>query len=165
CVYEDICPARGGRRPDRAKTSKEMDEEGIRLVDGYVALVQKTRETPETAAAELDRHRIALVDHSRRRSVDTVVGRTHAARIRKQSWIRLPPPGTERRESLESLLRLEELWDGASEMDPHQVLRKVEERAESSRLKEVISTHGGDIEESSEIQLVPLDGGQLKFFN
>ena len=165
CVYEEICPARGGKSPVKVETDQERVEEGIRLVDGYVALVQKTDATPEIVSAELDRHRNALVDHSQRRGVDTVVGRTHVARIRKQSWIRIPPAGTERRVSLESLLRMENLWDGTSEMDPHQVLLKVEERAESSRLKEVISAHGGDIEESSEIQLVPLGGGQLKFFN
>ena len=162
CDYESICPA------FRAASGKPADararaEEGTRLVDGYLSILQEVESDRAFAGDRLDGARGRLIDFSRREGIDTVVGKTHVARIRRRRQVHLPEPGSERRHALEAYLREANLWDGISEVDPDRLLWEIEAAPAGSRLGEAVRAFGS-LDETSEVQLVPLAGGQLRFF-
>lgn len=163
CEYEEICPARREAVARRREETRERVEEGARLVDGYVDLLRECAgpewEFPDTVRQA----REALLEFSRRAGTEAVVGKTHVARIRRREGLRLPPAGTERRDALEAYLLSERLWDGKSDPDPDRILREIDLRPGAAALRETVANFGS-VEKTREIQLLPLGGGQLKFF-
>ena len=115
CGYREICPAT--RHPVAVANlppKKFKADEGVALVDGWVAIRDKRRELEDQAAAlkaEEEAIQEQLIAFARQQGLESVAGSSHHVDIVEQVTVSYPAASDENRPAFEAALRKAGLWD------------------------------------------------------
>ena len=114
CLYKSICPmwkheVELAQKPD----NEYLNDPGLKLVDAYVAIKEKSDACRKETEAELEKIREALIAFCEREGVQVVAGSENKISVKPYETIKLPSKNSEERgkliDTLKKLGRLEEV--------------------------------------------------------
>ena len=124
CNYQSLCPKRKHLVAVGALDPNEyLQEEGVTLVNRYVALREKKRLLEEEIDGELGKIEEALYRFAQREGVDTVFGSDHVAKIKAEAKEKFPLKGDPRRRALDEIIKRSGRWMEVSDLNPWMLAR------------------------------------------
>jgi putative RecB family exonuclease len=120
CEYYNICPAKQHEvRLSELRPSEFRLETGVNLVDRYVALKEKAKQTEKQTEEELEKLEQAILDYAEKNAVTVVVGTEKKVRIQEKETISLPTKSSDPTaySTVVELLRQAGQWDKVSSFD------------------------------------------------
>ena len=132
CEFKNICPLWKHQYVAEGPAPDELGEDdGVRLVDSYVALTKEAKELEE----KIEGIKKALADFSAAFGYEVVFGTEKKIRVRKVTQLRFPSSKDVRRKELEDVLRAVGWWDEFSSLNA----KKLEARLLKGALPEEIA--------------------------
>ncbi len=127
CDYQGFCPKRKHLVMTETLPANEyLNEEGVTLVNRYVAMKERKRLLNEEIDAELAKLEEALFAYAQREEVEAIYGSDHVARIKIETKEKYPLKGDQRRKALEELIKKAGKWMEVSDLNPWALSRVVE---------------------------------------
>jgi putative RecB family exonuclease len=127
CDYQGFCPKRKHRVMVEALPLNEyLNEEGVTLVNRYVAMKERKKLLNEEIDAELAKLEEALYAYARREELGAVYGSDHIARIKIETKEKYPLKGDPRRKALDELVKKAGKWMEVSDLNPWMLSRVIE---------------------------------------
>ena len=115
CEYREICPATRHQVAVAALPPKKFKaDEGVGLVDGWVAIRDKRRELEYQAAEMKAQEQVLqeqLIAFARQQRLESVAGSSHHVDIVEQTAISYPAADDDNRPAFEAALREVGIWD------------------------------------------------------
>jgi hypothetical protein len=135
CDYQGFCPKRKHLVMVEALPLNEyLNEEGVTLVNRYVAMRERKRLLNEEIDAELAKLEEALYAYAQKEELEAVYGSDHVARIRVETKEKYPLKGDQRRRVLDELIKKAGKWMEVSDLNPWMLSRVIERRKWDSLL-------------------------------
>jgi putative RecB family exonuclease len=127
CDYQGFCPKRKHRVMVEALPLNEyLNEEGVTLVNRYVAMRERKRLLNEEIDAELAKLEEALYAYAQKEELEAVYGSDHVARIKIETKEKYPLKGDQRRKALDELIKKAGKWMEVSDLNPWMLSRVIE---------------------------------------
>ena len=115
CEYREICPATRHQVAVAALPPKKFKaDEGVGLVDGWVAIRDERKELEKQAAALKAKEEALqeqLIAFARQQGIESVAGSSHHVDVVAQTVISYPAADDENRPAFEAALRKAGIWD------------------------------------------------------
>jgi RecB family exonuclease len=156
CNYQAFCPKRKHRvMVETLPPNEYPKEEGVTLVNQYVALREKKRILTEEIDEELAKIEEALFAYGRNERVETIFGSDHQVKLDVERKVKYPLKGDPRRRALDELVRKAGKWMEVSDLNPWMLARVLDRNSWPAelvkRVKEFAST-----EESRSVKVLEL---------
>lgn len=123
CEFQKHCPKRKHLfLVQSLKSEEKAVEDGVSLVDKYIALAAKKREFKkqmDRIDAQLEKLKAAIIQYAQENRIDNVAGSSHLAKVSQEQKVVIPPKGEPKREKLEQLIKALGLWEQAAELTPY----------------------------------------------
>src|SRR5512139_2581989 len=103
-----------------------LNEEGVTLVNRYVAIKERKRLLNEEIDAELAKLEEALYAYAQKEELEAVYGSDHVARIKIETKEKYPLKGDQRRRVLDELIKKAGKWMEVSDFHPWMLSRVIE---------------------------------------
>jgi putative RecB family exonuclease len=127
CDYQGFCPKRKHLVMVEALPLNEyLNEEGVTLVNHYVAMRERKRLLNEEIDSELVKIEEALYAYAQKEELDAVYGSDHVARIKVEMKEKYPLKGDPRRKALDELVKKAGKWMEVSDLNPWMLSRVIE---------------------------------------
>jgi putative RecB family exonuclease len=127
CDYQGFCPKRKHRVMVEALPLNEyLNEEGVTLVNRYVAMRERKRLLIEEIDSELAKLEEALYAYAQKEELEAVYGSDHVARIKIEVKEKYPLKGDQRRRVLDELIKKAGKWMEVSDLNPWMLSRVIE---------------------------------------
>ncbi len=127
CDYQGFCPKRKHLVKIEALPLNEyLSEEGVTLVNRYVAMKERKQLFNEEIDAELAKIEEALYALAQKEAIDVVYGSDHVARIKIETREKYPLKGDPRRRALDELIKKAGKWMEVSDLNPWMLSRVIE---------------------------------------
>jgi hypothetical protein len=126
CDYQGLCPKRrhlitvGSLPPN-----EYLNEEGVTLVNQYVAFLERKRLLNEEIDAEITKIEAALYAYAEREKLEAVFGSDHVAKVKIEAKEKYPLKGDPRRKALDELVKKAGKWMEVSDLNPWMLARVV----------------------------------------
>ena len=115
CEYRGLCPATRHYVAVAALPPKQFKaNEGVSLVDGWVAIRDRRQELQEqdaALAAEEETIQAQIIEFARQQGLEAIAGSFHHVDVVQKTHIEYPKTGDDRRADFEEALRKAGLWD------------------------------------------------------
>jgi putative RecB family exonuclease len=126
CDFQSLCPKRKHLVTVESLPPNEyLQEEGVSLVNHYVALKERKRILDEEIDAELAKIEEALLAYCASEELEAVYGSDHVAKIKIEMKEKYPLKGDPRRKALDDLLKKSGKWMEVSDLNPWQLARVI----------------------------------------
>jgi putative RecB family exonuclease len=127
CDYQGFCPKRKHLVMVEALPLNEyLNEEGVTLVNRYVAMKERKRLLNEEIDGELAKLEEALYAYAQKEELEAVYGSDHVARIKIETKEKYPLKGDQRRRVLDELIKKAGKWMEVSDLNPWMLSRVIE---------------------------------------
>src|SRR5512139_1775778 len=127
CDYQGFCPKRKHRvMVEVLPLNEYLNEEGVTLVNRYVAMRERKRLLNEEIDAELAKLEEALYADAQKEELDAGEGVEHVARIKLETKEKYPLKGDQRRRVLDELIKKAGKWMELSDLNPWMLSRVIE---------------------------------------
>lgn len=127
CDYQGLCPKRRHRIATESLPPNEyLQEEGVTLVNRYVALKEKKGVLVGEIDAEIARVEEALFAFAQREEIEAVFGSDHVARVRTEIKEKYPLKGDPGRRALDEFIKNAGKWMEVSDLNPWMLARILE---------------------------------------
>jgi hypothetical protein len=103
-----------------------LNDEGVTLVNRYVAMKERKRVLNEEIDAELAKLEEALYAYAQKEELEAVYGSDHVARIKIETKEKYPLKGDQRRRVLDELIKKAGKWMEVSDLNPWMLSRVIE---------------------------------------
>ncbi len=124
CDYQGFCPRRRHLiTVESLPTNEYLKEEGVALVNQYVAFSEKKKLLNEEIDAEIAKIEAALYTYAEREQLEAVSGSDHVARVKIETKEKYPLKGDPRRKTLEELIKKAGKWMEVSDLNPWMLAR------------------------------------------
>jgi hypothetical protein len=132
-----------------------LNEEGVTLVNRYVATKERKRLLNEEIDAELAKLEEALYAYAQKEELEAVYGSDHVARIKIETKEKYPLKGDQRRRVLDELIKKAGKWMEVSDLNPWMLSRVIERGKWDSLLMKKVKEFSS-LEESRSITVSKL---------
>lgn len=123
CEFQKYCPKRKHLfLVQSLKLEEKATEDGVTLVDKYIALLARKRELKkqiDDIDVQLEKLKAAIIKYAYENGLDNVAGSSHLAKVSQEQRVVLPPKGEPKREQLEQLIKTLGLWEQAAELSSY----------------------------------------------
>jgi putative RecB family exonuclease len=127
CDYQGFCPKRKHRvMVEILPLNEYLNEEGVTLVNRYVATRERKRLLNEEIDAELAKLEEALYAYGQKEELEAIYGSDHVAKIKVEVKEKYPLKGDQRRRALDELIKKAGKWMEVSDLNPWMLSRVVE---------------------------------------
>ena len=127
CDYQGFCPQRKHRvMVEVLPLNEYLNEEGVTLVNRYVATRERKRLLNEEIDAELAKLEEAVYAYAQKEELEAVYGSDHVARIKIEAKEKYPLKGDQRRRALDELIKKAGKWMEVSDLNPWMLSRVIE---------------------------------------
>ena len=139
CDYQGLCPRRRHLITVESLPPNEyLKEEGVTLVNQYVAFSEKKKLLIEEIDAEIAKIEMALCAYAEREQLEAVFGSDHVAKVRIETKEKYPLRGDPRRKALDELIKKAGKWMEVSDLNPWMLARVLSRSGwDSSLIKKV----------------------------
>jgi putative RecB family exonuclease len=135
CDYQGFCPKRKHLVMVEALPLNEyLNEEGVTLVNRYVAMKERKRLLNEEIDAEIAKLEEALFAYAQKEELEAIYGSDHVAKIKTEMKEKYPLKGDPRRKTLDELVKKAGKWMEVSDLNPWMLSRVIERRKWDSLL-------------------------------
>jgi len=129
CEFRPICPEwKHAYKTESLPANEFLNEDGVHLVNKYVALQEEKKKLSERIDPELEKIKEAMIKFAEREGIVTLNGSDHTARIWVKDVLKFPGKSDDGRKELEAILRNSELWNKFSELDIFTLSKVVQEK-------------------------------------
>jgi putative RecB family exonuclease len=127
CDYQGFCPKRKHLIMVEALPLNEyLNEEGVTLVNRYVAMKERKRLLNEEIDTEIVKLEGALLAYAQKEKIEAVYGSDHVAKIKTEMKEKYPLKGDPRRKVLDELIKKAGKWMEVSDLNPWMLSRVIE---------------------------------------
>jgi putative RecB family exonuclease len=156
CDYQGFCPKRKHLVMVEALPLNEyLNEEGVTLVNRYVAMKERKRLLNEEIDAELAKVEEALYAYAQKEELEAVYGSDHVAKIKIETKEKYPLKGDQRRRALDELIKKAGKWMEVSDLNPWMLSRVIERGKWDSLLMKKVKEFS-NLEENRSITITKL---------
>jgi len=127
CDYQGFCPKRKHLVMMEALPLNEyLNEEGVNLVNRYVAMKERKRLLNEEIDTEIAKLEEALFAYAQKEELEAIYGSDHVAKIKTEMKEKYPLKGDPRRKALDELVKKAGKWLEVSDLNPWMLSRVIE---------------------------------------
>ncbi|MCX8117941.1 MAG: PD-(D/E)XK nuclease family protein [Desulfobacterota bacterium] len=127
CDYQGLCPKRRHLViTENLPPNEYLEEEGVNLVNRYVALKEKRGALLGEIDAELAKIEEALLAYADRESIEAIYGSDHVAKIKVEVKEKYPLKGDPARKALDEIIKSAGKWMEVSDLNPWMLARVLE---------------------------------------
>jgi putative RecB family exonuclease len=126
CDYQGFCPKRKHLMiVESLPLNEYLNEEGVTLVNKYVALKERKRLLDEEIDFELAKLEEALYAYAQREEVEAIFGSDHVAKIKIETKEKYPLKGEPSRKVLDEMIKKAGKWMEVSDLNPWMLARVI----------------------------------------
>ena len=126
CDYQGFCPKRKHLMiVESLPLNEYLNEEGVTLVNKYVALKERKRLLDEEIDFELAKLEEALYAYAQREEVEAIFGSDHVAKIKIETKEKYPLKGEPSRKVLDEMIKKAGKWMDVSDLNPWMLARVI----------------------------------------
>ena len=126
CDYQGFCPKRKHLMiVESLPLNEYLNEEGVTLVNKYVALKERKRLLDEEIDFELAKLEEALYAYAQREEVEAIFGSDHVAKIKIETKEKYPLKGEPSRKVLDEMIKKAGKWMDVSDLNPWMLTRVI----------------------------------------
>jgi putative RecB family exonuclease len=126
CDYQGFCPKRKHLMiVESLPLNEYLNEEGVTLVNKYVALKERKRLLDEEIDFELAKLEEALYAYAQREEVEAIFGSDHVAKMKIETKEKYPLKGDPSRKVLDEMIKKAGKWMEVSDLNPWMLARVI----------------------------------------